>query len=820
MRIVPLLLALMSIAVHAAEYRLIPVSMTDFWITPDTPSVLSFRISNGGGADAIPCVIRNYSGDETARINAVIDGDIARVAITVPKGYYEIAIPGSGQTFGIGSVATFAGPRDTFFGMDCGLTWQTQKNISRDAVMAILKRIGIARVRERFGIRDVAPLRDVFKPEGTAETIRKAYGHNGIRTVEMFHGGVSWMESKGDRDIPGDVIVMADVWRALGARWADTTAMLEVWNEVDAASYSGNKPVDQYVSLVKAIRYLFQREQSSIPVSTCGFTGESLKRDDERALTANDFVSGTEISRTDHPFLDLAGENGLMENVDVFSFHFHSKVMDDYTAQGYIDIISAYRSWTAKYSRPSIPLVNTESGVNFTVPKGASRPEPEVDDRTAAGHVFKIVESKACGLSGYYAFYLQHVLEDVRCWGLLDSAGTPFRPFVAYANAIAMLANAEYAGELADSGLGWTRVFFKANASVIVVYRPSGAGVTVTLPFTVHGITGIDGSDRAAGGSEISLNAGITYLHVDTADVKKHITTNTASYRLYQMSRGADRPVPKLSPIVLQRRIVAGREIFSTPKNYIVSEDECADMLLEVRVNNLSGDPQNVSLSGYVKSNMANDVFQTGSIDVPPMSYRDVQWRVNAARYLTGNEPRIFYVDAKCPGTPDAVLAVKLQRETTFADMMKTYPNTERLPVGESSRWSTDKRYFNWAGGAVIDLVCGQGVRFSIDFRKDGHKWIFPFFILKDKSFSGIRGLIIRGRAEQPATVMINFLSDYGKTLGHKEPIFPADNKWHTVFVALDDIKDIDSVRLMEIGGLSMSLTNTYHISDMMLVLR
>ncbi|MEK6796019.1 MAG: hypothetical protein AABZ39_14655 [Spirochaetota bacterium] len=797
-----------------ADISLAPRSIASLWISPNTKAVIEFTVSNSSGA-AIPCEIIDYSGAVIARMDMTVVNDTARAELALPNGYYEIHVPSSAQSFGIVSLPSFSGTPDPFFGIDAGLSWLTQKRLSRDDAMAIIKRIGVVHVRERLGLGAIMPKPDVFTPE-SYEIVRSRYAEHSIKVLEMFHSLPTWMEGKGDRDLPGNVLFAADAMQKLGKRWENYDAMLEVWNEVDAASYSGNKPVDQYVSLLKAVQYRYKNAGLSARIGTCGFTPEALKADEKRSTTLNNYVSAADIAGSDRAFLNLAAENGILDAVDFISIHYHNQVNADMTTLGYIDIIQAYRSWAEKYGHPAMPIVNTETGVSFPIPKGTVRPEQSVDDVAAAGHVFKTVESMACGIKRYYAFYLQNYFEDVRCWGLLDANGSPFRTFACYAYAIQALANAEYAGELALDGVKWTRVFTRGREAIIVLYSPEPA-VLKNVPFAVKRIAAIDGSDVPVTGT-VSLGK-ITYLFADASAVGKYLNRSGQAYRLYQMSRG-EKKTSKLSPIVLQRRLINGREIFSTPKNYEVPESELSDMFFEVRVYNLSDTAQSLRLKAYVKS--PDEVIAEESVSVPASSYKDVPLHLNVKPHLTGTDPRILYVSAANASLPAASpLAVKIRRESSIDDLLKMYPKTEKLPISDESRWSSKQRYFNWNGGAGFDLRAGaEGVRFSVDFKKDGHKWIFPFFVMKDRSFSGIRGIVIRGRTSSSAVMMLNFLSDYGKTIGHKEPLYPSDNKWHSVYIDLEDVKNIDSVRLMEVGGLSQSVTNTFEISDMYFVMR
>lgn len=795
-----------------AEYSVAPVSAASFWITPNTRTEIPFTVSNQPSA-AIPYEIRNYAGTVIARND--MPAGIARAGVMLPSGYYEIAFPETGQSFGIVSLPPFAGTPDPFFAVDAGLSWPVQKNLARGDALAILKRIGVTHVRERLGPGAIFPKPDVFAPEGY-EVIRSHIAENGMKVLEMFHSMPAWMEGKGDRDLPGNMLFAADAMYKLGARWTQYDAMLEVWNEVDAASYSGNKPVDQYVSLVKAVQYRYKSAGLSARIGTCGFTPEALKADENRSATLNNYVSAADIAGSDRAYLNLAAENGLLDAVDFISIHYHNQVNADMTSLGYIDIIQAYRSWAEQFGHPAMPIVNTETGVSFPIPKGSIRPERAVDVQAAAGHVFKAVESLSCGIKRYYAFYLQNYFEDVRCWGLLDANGTPFRSFACYAYAMQALANAEYYGEIAIDGVRWTRVFTRGREAIIVLYSP-GPYTLKNLPFAVKRIAAIDGKDVPASASA-ALDT-ISYLFADASAVKGFVSRDGQAYRLYRMSRGEIK-TPKVSPIVLQRRIVPGREIYSTPNNYEVPESDIADMLFELRVYNLSDTPRTVGLKAFVRS--PSEPIAAEDVAVGASSFKDIPWRLNMKAHLSGGEARLLTVTASSASLPEgSVLAVKLRREQTIDDLLRKCPRTEKLPVSDESRWSTKQRYFNWNGGAELDLRAGaEGVRFSVDFKKDGHKWIFPFFVMKDRSFSGIRGIILRGRTSSPAVMMLNFLSDYGKTIGHKEPIYPSDGKWHSVYIDLSDVKNIDAVRLMEVGGLSQSVTNTFEISDMYFVMR
>ncbi len=128
-----------------------PVDYAECFVVPREETTLRWRPSDPGPKKEIPYAINDYWGKKIADGTATKEEDGTFVFRRVfPRGYAEIVFPESGQTFGLVSLESHAGPADPFFCLDASLTWLELNPLRREGLVRIMARSGIAMARERF----------------------------------------------------------------------------------------------------------------------------------------------------------------------------------------------------------------------------------------------------------------------------------------------------------------------------------------------------------------------------------------------------------------------------------------------------------------------------------------------------------------------------------------------------------------------------------------------------------------------------------------------------------------------------------------------
>jgi len=224
-----------------------------------------------------------------------------QVELKLRPGYYEIVFPGSSQEFGIAALPAFAGQRDPFFAIDSAMSWLVRDRSTRDGLLDVLRRCGVGMSRERLAWRAISPSTGTWEwdtPQGY-ETLRRAAADRGVEVLEMCHDAPGWLGRVGK--YPADLAATARQWKQIAERWQSTWGALEVWNEPDIF-FGDNLPGDQYVPLVKATAYAIQQAGSKRPV-----------------------VGGV-VAHFNAAFLDSCAANGMLDSVDVVSFHTYARL--------------------------------------------------------------------------------------------------------------------------------------------------------------------------------------------------------------------------------------------------------------------------------------------------------------------------------------------------------------------------------------------------------------------------------------------------------------------------------------------------------------
>ena len=169
----------LAIAIARGE-QLVPENPSAFFITPGASAELIWDLPTAAGTPSgKKYQITGYTGKLVADGNASISGGKVSATVTLPRGYYEIAL--DGQSFGIISQEAHAGPTDDFFGMDAVLNWLDRRPAMREAMVTDLKRSGIPMARERINWNQVEPSPGTWNWEESdhAWALRQIYAEHG-----------------------------------------------------------------------------------------------------------------------------------------------------------------------------------------------------------------------------------------------------------------------------------------------------------------------------------------------------------------------------------------------------------------------------------------------------------------------------------------------------------------------------------------------------------------------------------------------------------------------------------------------------------------
>lgn len=596
----------------AAAATLEPVDVERFFVTPDHPAVLQWHVESGRLAGPIEAIARDYGDRAVATIPAKITADgLVELTVKLPVGFYEIELPAVGQRFGLVALAPVDGPRDPFFSIDAAMSWLVRGDDRvREGLVKVLQRSGVVMSRERLNWAQINPNEGEWDWDSPLhyETLRKTYAAHGVEVLEMFHGTTRWAGVI--ERYPDDLVGTARAWREIGRRWRPAWGAMEVWNEPDI-SFGGNLPADQYVPLVRTIACAFDQAGVDVPL-----------------------VGGV-FAHYLPPYLDGAARNGLLDLVDVASFHTYGR------APGMEDLIGKYRAWLAAHDRPAMPLWLTECGRPWK--RGPDRPPADQDAASALDVTMKAVESRACGVARYFAFVYPFYEERDNNFGLMGRRATPLRSMAAYARLASLLANKPYLGDLRcdDRAVQRARVFGDERQTIAVVYTgAANEEARVALGVPALGIEGIDGRPlEAADDGAVPVPDGLVYVRLDRTRLGDRLRADTPAMPLWSIGQ-QDPPRPtRPSPIVLRYQF--DRDLVEAKSDgYRLKQETPGKMPLVFRVFNLSPKPRQLR----VELSFSRPSVRVIGAAVQPASVSaegsvDVAWQVDLAGAFAVSEP-------------------------------------------------------------------------------------------------------------------------------------------------------------------------------------
>jgi len=606
-----------------AAATLKPIGVERFFVPPDELAVLQWHVESGPLDAPVEAIVRDYQDRRVAALPAKVTADgLVELTVKLPPGFYEIELPAVEQRFGVTSLAAFDGPKDPFFSIDAAMSWLVRGDDEvREGLVKVLQRSGVFMSRERLNWAQINPAEGTWdwdSPLGY-ETLRKAYAEHGVEVLEMFHGTTRWAGVI--ERYPDDLAGTARAWREIGRRWRPTWGAMEVWNEPDI-SFGGNLPADQYVPLVRTIACAFDQAEVDVPL-----------------------VGGV-FAHYLPPYLDNAARNGLLDLVDVASFHTYGR------APGMEDLVGKYRSWLAAHGRPAMPLWLTECGRPWK--RGPDRPPADQDAVSALDATMKAVESRACGVARYFAFVYPFYEERDNNFGMMGRRATPLRSMAAYARLASLLANKRYLGDLRcdDAAVQRARVFGDDRETIAVVYTGApNADAKLNLDVPALGVEGIDGRTlEAAEDGAVPVPDGLAYVWLDREKLGDRLEKDTPAMCLWSIGQQEPPKRTRPSPIVLRYKF--DRDLVEAKsEGYRLKGEAAGKMPLVVRVFNLSQKPRELSVElSFSRTGASVTSAKTQSASVPAEGSVDVTWEVD----LTGAFAAAEQLTAKVTAIDDA----------------------------------------------------------------------------------------------------------------------------------------------------------------------
>lgn len=771
-------------------------SLTRFFVTPNRPAVLSWKVNDPGKLRMIRWNISNYWGRRVASGKSVTVGPGDRIGLPVrlERGFYQVNFPSEGQKFGVVSIAAHQGPVDHFFAIDSAMAWLVNHPADRQRVrvgmIRILHRSGIGMSRERLSWGTINPSPGKFDWNNYCQYGRLArdYFTNGVRMLQLFADAPSWTRDGTSNPYPTNLALTARSWSVIGSYFHRDWGALEIWNEPDGLDV----PANQLLPIVKTIAYSFQQADIHIPL-----------------------VGGVFASPIPGGFQRVCARNGLLNQVSIISFHdYHSPTEIPYA-------VAAYRHWLNSYGKPTMPLWITESGKPW--PAGTARPHPRAGMTSALWIAMKAVEARACGIARYFAFvypfYTEHDAT-FNNFGMMGQEHTPLWSMAAYVNAVAELSGWSYVGHLETHThrVLLAPVFAKGDQRTAVVYTGK-VDANATLALALNGITirGIDGRrlHRNENGA-IPIPDGMVYLRGLASSFAGKVKTDTEAGRLYAIAQQPPPPQSRHSPIILQ---FDGHGISSgTTGGYVLPN--ASSTPIRVRVWNLADHAISVKLTLRSQHGQNADIPKPALETrrrIPAQSSVLVRWNISHLAHKLGLDIVHYHYlmvtghampePNNTPAPAISPLAIPIRLRGSLSQYLSLYPSHTRLAIGDLKRWtknaasSVDMSFFKPKAG-------GWGVKLKFHAIA---AWAYPQFPLpKGIHRKKVIAVLLQARAAKPAMVrMLIFipgLSNYGTLLS---PIIAADGKWHTVIVPLSRftpmgkgtaLKSLANARFLSVG--------------------
>lgn len=793
------MLALVSASVSAdktAPLSLTPVDISRFFASPDTTTVLSWSAPAVNAGATIGYQITDYRGADVMSGTATVSAS-GRVELTFkqPRGYYDVAFPTTGQSFGVAVLPAYAGKRDPFFCIDAGLSWLETRRPLREPLICIMERCGISTARERFSWGQIEPTPGAFDFQTSRhfDEIRQTYAAHHVRVLELLAGSPNWTAPVPPGMFPGNLVAASDSVKAIVDHWRPSIGAIEVWNEPNQGA---TVPADQYVPLAKAI-------------------SRTLPAGPDQPL-----IGGGVFGEFNRAYVEQSNRNGLLADTDFLSFH-------DYADATFLEgEIAAYRGLVKEGGRESTPLWITECGWPWT--SGPARP-PKTEAAVSALQIaMKAVEAKACGVERFFPFVYTHYLEPPKSFGMMGKEVTPLRPMAAYAQAIRALSGKQYIGDirLASPAVKRCRAFSDGAKAVVVVYTGHADSASIVqLPFPFTEAEGADGSALPASDSgSLPVLDGIAYVTINAKAINGSLIRNTAATRLLAASRNRQPAARLRSPIVLQGPIDATTTTPYASGCYVAS-NSVRQLAIPVSVTNLDQARRTASLSLTING---APVGGRKSVDVDAAGTATARWDIDLSRTFDKAENAVVNVSgADDTGARISPLSRTFTVQRELSDYLTRYPGSQRIAIADPAKW---RKNISANGSMDVTLSTDKNWLLTATFGA-GSSWVYPIFSLpKMIHLARADGILVRAKLTGTGHAYF-LLAEANKSIYNISDFLPADGQWHTRYLRFDAFSalaagppdpdgklDRDQIGGLQIGTSNSDGTMTLEVSDLLAI--
>lgn len=784
-----------------AKFKWQVQSMGQFYIEPNKPALLSWHVKDSLSSK-LPAnenyTVADYAGKILINGQVKIDHESKlKISLQLEQGFYTLHLLASDQIFGIICQPTFTGNADPFFCVDSALSWLVVKKNhytrypdfekARQSLIGLLKRTGIAMSRERLSWGQIQKNADQWDWQSPRkfEQARKMYQDNQVPILELFHSTPAFMGHTSGKRFPNDLHAAAKGWKNIHDRWKDSWGGVEIWNEPNI-DFSGNQPADQYAPLAKIICYAMNKADCKVPVGGPG-------------------VAGLDVN-----YIKNLGENGVLANMDYFSFHTynHAPLIEQ--------LVADVRKTLDDFGQTAMPIWITECGRPWS--RGGDRPDKQEDMESAMDNVMKAIESKACGIAKHFIFVYPFYEERSRNFGLLDRQGTPLRAMAAYTQAINMLSHQTYLGDwkVTDKAIRLARVFGDKQHATLILYAGKTAedqSVSINLPASAQ-CYGIDGRRLdLSTHNRVPIADGLTYVRILRSEITNQINEQTLAKKLTQQANGKRMGQVPPSPIVMQFMPEDNQYHIDVNGYHMVNDVMSSKPMLPVRLVNLDDKAHQVHVTLNAKQKIMGKV-QT--YDIPAQQSVMTQWEIPKS---LADQPQIkleFQAQSQTAGVIQPVV-INLLGEVAFEQLISPWSYRQKLVIDDQTHWQmvaapTTHAKMNFPGQGIWQM--------NLQLEKGTDNWAYPRLkINMPIDPKKMQGLIFEAKAINAAAVRIFFWEENQQekmeSVGYLSPsnLFAADGKWHSVYLPFSSMAlsgantmdqnnklDLDRVKRISIG--------------------
>ncbi|MBD3942082.1 hypothetical protein IF188_10275 [Microbacterium sp. NEAU-LLC] len=641
------------------QLRFAPTTLKLSSVSSDAPldvfqanQPVSFDLGLNGqapGAASISYTVTDYWGATVkSGAAAIATGQKTAAAVigTLPIGHYRIAASLDDVTIRhefavVADLQGRAEHADTPFAFDVAGAWLIPTE-RYDEVAAGLQLSGVSWIRDRSRWSDaVNPSAGTFdfSAEATANAFFSKVSDKGISVLSAFHSAPSWTRTGTDK-LPDDLAAAYRYGLSAGSFYGTDVAAWELWNEADAPGTNGfstaAESADQYSAFLKAAAIGFHDSPSKPLLADAGTAGQR------------------------RPYTDLMAQNGVLDYVDIHSYHLYSS--DDGTENAPTwPGVPAHVSLVDEYGTDATLRWLTESGV--TVSSVAPATLTERQQRVQArGLVENTLVALSQGTDKQFSFVLPPYNESDRYFSLLARDYSPNAAFTAETAMTQALGEARFAGAVPGVPAGVTALAFDDGADqVIALWSETAKAVALDLGAPSVQRTDIVGRsdvlDAASGIYSLTAGPDVVYLRmtgdrvVDTAPTNRPVTSASSSITPSPAQR-----------VVASQHFADAQTANSKATGYQLAAD--APTTMTVRFDNLN----NQAMTGTAQASATNGwnvSIANAGLSIPAWSSVDVEVTIDPGTTAVLNAQADLTVTADFGGVKTSPSVSKIIASST-----------------------------------------------------------------------------------------------------------------------------------------------------------